>query len=116
MIRPRSRLVPFIERVTGPLRARGIDVVLVEAPSNPAFDALKPQRRDRSRVYEPAMLQFAGRTGVRYWNPSAEAHLSPEDFVDEVHLRAPEARERFARVLVDRLGRLLRGEPVEDRP
>jgi len=92
-----------MERLVHSLRARGLQVVLVEAPFNPQFAASMRQ----SGFYETHLRQmatFARRMGVDYLDLNHEAGLKPSDFYDWGHLFNPEAQRLYADALAQRLG------------
>jgi hypothetical protein len=107
--------LPALEDVVRSVKRPGVEVVFVEAPVNPRFDAMKPEHQAR-RIYEPEMFQFAKKTGAHYWNPSVPARLHASEFKDYVHLVDRAAEARYEAALVDRLAALLRGEEVADGP
>lgn len=96
--------------VVGMLRDRGLDVVLVRAPRNPAFlerlDA-DPEVRAARTAMEERLAALAARAGAPLWYVDTEAELDPQAFKDYTHLFRPEGRQRFtstlARKLADRL-------------
>jgi hypothetical protein len=109
-------ILPELAALIAPLRRPGLEIVILEAPVNPRLDAMKRASHSRADVYDPAMLAFARREGVRYWNPSAEVEISDADFTDAIHLHSASGRRRFEAAIAGRLGALLRGEEVADGP
>ncbi len=89
------------------VRARGdVAIALLEGP-------IAPRARDTVwgveflAEYRANMVRFAQENGLLYWDVAAEAELGRADFYDWGHLNSADARERFTRVLVDRIAGVL---------
>ncbi|HVY47110.1 MAG TPA: hypothetical protein VHB21_14580 [Minicystis sp.] len=97
--------LPILEALVGAWKRRGVTGILLEAPDNPRYDALKGGMRE---VYRREMPVFAQRLGVEYWDLNPEVELRPSDFADHVHLLDRGARFKFQAAFVRRLGAFMR--------
>lgn len=97
-----------LEQALERLRAEGRLVVLVESVLNPRMRAALDQ--PAWARYQSFMTELARRHGCRYWDLVAAAELGPDDFYDIGHVGRQAARERFTRVLAERLAPLIAGD------
>lgn len=92
------------------VRARGGEVVFIEALRNPRVveqavtDDAAAAARQR---YLAGMRRFGAEVGVEWWSVDAEARLRSVDFIDYAHLRSGDGRRRYTRALASRLGRVV---------
>jgi hypothetical protein len=93
-------------------KKHGLEFVVMEAPINPRFEAMKPP--DLRDYYDDRMRTFVESTGVDYWDLSPEVGLTPEDFFDAVHVGSGPARARWQHALVSHLVEFFKFHPRDD--
>ncbi|HVY47108.1 MAG TPA: hypothetical protein VHB21_14570, partial [Minicystis sp.] len=86
-------------------RARGAEIVFVEAPANPRVVTLLRGAQER---YVTAIRSFSASVGAAYWDLNDDVQLTREDFQDAIHLGTVRARRRYEQAFVERLTPLLR--------
>jgi hypothetical protein len=94
----------------GNMKRRGVRVVFVQNPEAPIRT-----RRNLPRVerFHREFAEFAQEQGVEYWDFNPELQLTERDFPDEEHLGSFKGRRAFQKMLVDKLGALLRDSKGE---
>jgi hypothetical protein len=97
--------LPALNQFLAEMTRRGVTAVLVEAPENPDYLALKV---DDHEAYLNAMKAMTARHGAEFWDLNPEVQVVREDFADAVHLGNDVARMRFQKIFVDHLARALR--------
>ncbi|HEX4338470.1 MAG TPA: hypothetical protein VH062_21340, partial [Polyangiaceae bacterium] len=99
-----------LRRTLDNLRARGIQVVVLEAITNPLREVIDAE--GHIERYRSEVAEFAEEHGAVYWDFNADLDFAPEDFQDDVHLGSQAARRKFQHTLVSALAALI----VKDFP
>ncbi|HVY47109.1 MAG TPA: hypothetical protein VHB21_14575 [Minicystis sp.] len=100
-----NRHLPVLTKIIADVHALGVPMVLVEAPANPRFEALKGAARGD---YLARVARYAEDEHVAYWDLNPEVHLRRDDFEDAVHLATISSRLRFEHAYIDHLVPVLR--------
>lgn len=97
------------------LRAQGVAVVVVEAPTHPAGLAFLEHGEEDRRAFEGALGEATRAAGVPFWPASLFPDLPPDGWVDPVHMNRRGGAE-FGRRLGRRVGRALRAGEIREFP
>lgn len=107
----RSKSGPNIEmyqRIIEPLRARGIQVALLESPENPRLQKMNGTGQrgipttDR-KYYHTVCEKLASDTGTVLWDLARRVHFSSRDYLDYIHIGRQSARIRYTQSLANRI-------------
>jgi hypothetical protein len=97
--------LPVIKQFIAAMTKRGVRTILVEAPDNPEFNALKAEDH---AAYLEAIKTLATRQGAAFWDLNEEVGIAHADFADAVHLGNDATRMRFQKVFLEHLSAALR--------
>jgi hypothetical protein len=94
-----------LDKLVANMRGRGLPLVFVQSPESPVrLEVCGP----RIARFEEQMSEYAKESGSEYWILDRDLDLEAEDFQDVVHLGNEEARERFERAFMRKLGDFIR--------
>ena len=102
-----ERAVATCTRITENMSKRNVPVVFIENCQHPYRRELRPEY---IAAWEEQMRAFSADHGAAYWNFNPDLDLTEDDFFDSVHVGSKTARQRYQKMLMDRLGELLRDQ------
>jgi hypothetical protein len=100
--------VAMYRRIIEPLKARGIQVALLESPANPRLQKMDGTGNrgiptaDR-KAYRTIRDKLVADTGTSLWDMARRVHFSTKDFLDYIHIGKQSARVKYTQALADRI-------------
>ena len=106
--------VAMYERIITPLKARGIEVALLESPLDPRMVKLDGvgnrgiTTTDR-KAYHQVCEKLVADTGSSLWDLARKVKFSSKDFLDYIHIGKQPARIRYTKALANRIAASIPG-------